>query len=102
MTADMDMKLTNLAAKILRDAVQAYDPVADLSQALAYAVMLGGFEATGSFSAVTGSFRALTGSFAAAGTDPVGAPPVTLKRVFRLPSRLPGVWLPPEAELAAM
>jgi hypothetical protein len=90
--------------------------------------MLGGAAPTGSFAAVTGSFAAVTGSFAAvsgeiaAGTDqqprPTGAfkaltgafraiaePPaplaVTLKRVFRLPSRLPGVRLPPYSDLGA-
>lgn len=84
---------------------------------------------TGSFAAVTGSFAAVTGSFAAvsgelaAGGDrgprPTGAfkaltgafkavtdlpapHAVTLKRVFRLPSRLPGVRLPPDSELGAM
>jgi hypothetical protein len=84
---------------------------------------------TGSFAAVTGSFAAVTGSFAAAPSRlpavgdlrqrPTGAfkaltgafkaiadapapPQVTLKRIFRLPSRLPGVRLPSDPDLGAM
>jgi hypothetical protein len=125
MAVEIDAQLTNLAAEILRDAVQAYDPVTGLSSRLpAYPMtMSGGFEATGAFPALTGSFTALTGSFpaltgsfpaltgslaaltgsfAAVGTDAAAEPLVTIKRVFRLPGRLPGVQLPPEPELAVM
>jgi hypothetical protein len=91
--------------------------------------MFGGLAPTTSFAAITGSFAAATGSFGAAtssylaatesGPRPTGAlraltgafkamadvpppPPITLKRVFRLPSRLPGVRLPPDPDLGAM
>ncbi len=56
---------------------------------------------TGALRAVTGSFRALTGAFKAIGQEPEEEK-VTLKQVFRLPGKLPGVRLPPEADLAAM
>jgi hypothetical protein len=52
--------------------------------------------------APTGAFRAITGAFKAIADAPAAPPPVTLKRVFRLPSRLPGVRLRPDPELAAM
>ena len=111
MSVDCDAKLTELAAGVLRDAVQVYDPVSALNTVLfaRNMTMLGGFDATGSFPAVTGSFpvltgsfRAITGSFAAAGLDAAAEPAVTLKRVFKLPSRLPGIQLPAESELASM
>ena len=57
--------------------------------------------ATGTFAALTGSFRALTSSFSAVGQPPA-EPVVTLRRVFGLPGRLPGVRLPAEAELAVL
>src|ERR1700734_843369 len=67
MSVDFDAKLTDRAAAILRDAVQAYDPVTALNSVLAASnmSMLGRFDVTGSFTAVTGSFPALTGSFPA-------------------------------------
>ena len=104
MSVDFDAELTELTAGILRDAVQAYDQGTGLDPALtAWNVrMLSGFDATGSFLAVTGSFPSLTGSFPVAGLNLAGEPSVTLKRVFKLPSKLPGVRLPPESELAAM
>jgi hypothetical protein len=117
MSVDFDAKLTELAAEILRDAVQVYDQGAGLNPVLAAwnAGTLGGLDATGSFSAITGSFPALTGSFPALtgsfpaltgsfrAVDPGVAdePLVTLKRVFKLPGKLPGVRLLPEPELAA-
>ena len=136
MSANYDAELSQLAAEILREAVQVYDPN-DPGQWLANPVlaawntnMFGGLAPTTSFAAATGSFAAATGAFAPA-TGPFGAPaesrpaptgafkaftgafraiadappplpPITLKRVFRLPSRLPGVRLPADAELAAM
>ena len=135
MAANYDAELTQLAAEILRESVQGYDP-SDPGQWLPNPVlaawstnMFGGLAPTASFAAVTGSFAAVTGSFAAAPggfaaagdlapsptgafraltgafkaiADPPAPPRVTLKRVFRLPGRLPGVWLVPEPELAAM
>ncbi len=111
MAVDTDTNLTHLAAGILRDAVQAYDPVTHLNSVLAASNMAmlglsnvtGSFTAvTGSFLALTGSFPALTGSFAAVGMAAAEEPTVTLKRVFGLPSKLPGVRLPPEPPRAAM
>jgi len=136
MSANYDAELSQLAAEILREAVQVYDPN-DPGQWLANPVlaawntnMFGGLAPTTSFAAATGSFAAATGAFAPATGSfgapaesrpaPTGAfkaftgafraiadappplPPITLKRVFRLPSRLPGVRLPADAELAAM
>jgi hypothetical protein len=118
---EFDSKLTDLAADMLRDAVQVYDPSERWLSGIGPALMAlntgtpGGIDATGAFSAVTGSMPAITGSFAAltgsipalTGSFKAGAegaepePLVTLKRVFKLPSRLPGVRLPAAAELAA-
>jgi hypothetical protein len=56
---------------------------------------------TGTLKNITGSFKAITGSFRALAEEPT-EPPVTLRRVFRLPSKLPGVRLPADAELGAM
>src|SRR3984957_19798914 len=104
MSVDFDVKLTGLAAEVLRTAVQGYDPVSALGPVLAARdfTMLGGFDATGSFPALTGSLSVLTGSFVAASLDAAEVSTVTLKQVFRLPGKLPGVRLPPEPELAAM
>src|ERR1700722_14457033 len=104
MSVDFDVKLTDMAAEILRDAVQFYDQGPELSPVLAAwnTGMLSGVDATGSSSAATTSLAAPTGSFRAAGLDVAQGPQVTLKRVFRLPGKLPGVWLLPEQELAAM
>lgn len=131
MTVGFDAKLTDLAAEILRDAVQVYqaseserllvgfNPI--LSATGSFPAITGSFSAltgsvplltdtrpspgatgaTGTFKAITGSFRAVTESFRAIGPEPI-APAVTLRRVFKLPGRLPGVQLPPEAELATM
>jgi hypothetical protein len=132
MAANYDVELTQLAAEILREAVQVYDP-SDPGNWLGNPVlagwntnMFGGLAPTTSFAAVTGSFAAATGSFASAPggladarprptgafkaltgafkaiADVPDAPQVTLKRVFRLPSRLPGVRLPAEPELGAL
>src|ERR1700722_20726049 len=98
MSVDFDVKLTGLAAEVLRTAVQGYDPVSALGPVLAARdfTMLGGFNATGSFPALTGSFSVLTGSFVAIGMDAGGETTVTLKRVFKLPGKLFGVLLPSE------
>jgi hypothetical protein len=111
MPVDFDAKLTELAAEILRDAVHSYDQGTEPGPVLAAWTtgMLSALDTTspftavtGSFPALTGSFPALTGSFRAASTDTAKEPSVTLKRTFRLPGKLPGVWLLPEPELAAM
>jgi hypothetical protein len=125
MGVDFDQELTDLTTGIWRDAVQVYAPGAGLSPVLA-AWSMGmprGVDLTGTFSAVTSSFPAATGSFATlTGSFPAATgylealtgsfravdqglaeePPVTLKRVFKLPSKLPGVRLGPEPELAAL
>src|SRR5215471_8719585 len=101
--ADFDAKLTGLSAEILRDALQVYD-TSDMEHWLAgYDPMITAWrgDMTGGFPALTGGFAALTGGFPAIGHDSVGMP-VSLKKIFRLPGRLPGVRLPPAAELPAM
>lgn len=114
MAEDFDAKLTELAADILRDAVRVYDPsasfnswnaaaVRSLDVTGSFAAVTGPFPAvTGSFPATTGSFAALTGSFRAIMHEPDEPQVTTLKHVFNLPPRLPGVLLPPERELAMM
>ena len=101
--SDFDAKLTGLTAEILRDAVQVYD-TSEMDHWLAgYDPMITAWQGdmTGGFPALTGGFAALTGGFPAIGHDSVGMP-VSLKKIFRLPGRLPGVRLPPAAELPAM
>jgi hypothetical protein len=117
---DFDAKLTDLAAEILRDAAQVFDPgeterlIVGFNPVLSG--MFGGPSATSSFPAVTGSFAALTGSlpvvtgsFTEAFTGAFKAlvqepeePEITLRQVFRLPSRLPGIRLLPEPTLGSM
>ena len=120
MAVDFDAKLTDLAAEILRDAAQVFDP-SETERLIAgfNPVPSGSFAAgatgsfpsvTGSFKAVTGSFPKTTGSFTEAFTgalkalveDPEKEPEITLRQVFRLPSRLPGVRLLPEPTLGTM
>jgi hypothetical protein len=113
MAVDFDKELTSLTAEILRDAVQVYD-TSDIERWAAglagfgagdvtgsFQAVTGGFTAvTGSFQAVTGSFPSLTGQFAVVGQD--ADTQVTLKKVFRLPDRLPAVRLPQSADLARL
>ena len=111
-----DAKLTGLAAEILREAVQFLDhedvgswlvaasvSVMSSGQTGAFAGLTGTFPAvTEAFPSVTGAFNALTGSFAAttqAASGPTGA---GLKKVFKLPGKLPALRLPPRGELADM
>ena len=137
MAAGFDAKLTNLAAEILRDAVQVYDVggsvrlLGDFNPFLtatgAFPLTTGAFPgatgafstitalpppidtsspspeggATGPFKALTGAFRSITESFRVTGRE-LSDPTVTLRRVFRLPGKLPGVILPSTAELASM
>jgi len=101
--ADFDAKLTGLTAEILRDAVQVYD-TSEMEQWLAgYDPVLTAWrgDMTGGFPGLTGGFTALTGGFPTIGPDTVGTA-VSLKKVFRLPGRLPGVRLPAAAELPAL
>jgi hypothetical protein len=120
---DFDAKLTDLAAEILRDAAQVYGPgeterlIVGFNPVLSGTGMFAGPAATGSLPAITGSFTALTGSLpAATGSltqaftsafkalvqQPEEEPEPTLRQVFRLPPRLPGIRLLPERELGAM
>jgi hypothetical protein len=113
---DSDAELTGLAAEILRDAVQVYNR-SDIARWAAghrgelglgavtgaFPAVTGGFAAvTSSSPAVTGSFPAITGAFRAVGSGQVPDAQVSLKKVFRLPRKLPAVRLPPSAELAAL
>ena len=107
MVADFDKELTSLAAETLRDAAQIYDQGDIENWVAGYMSGFGAVDTTGSFAAVTGTFAAVTGSFPAvtasfpalgqdAGTQ------ASLKKVFRLPGRLPAVRLPSSAELATL
>ena len=113
---DSDAELTGLAAEILRDAVQVYNR-SDIARWAAghrgelglgavtgvFPAVTGDFAAvTSSSPAVTGSFPAITGAFRAVGSGQVPDAQVSLKKVFRLPRKLPAVRLPPSAELAAL
>jgi hypothetical protein len=113
---DSDAELTGLAAEILRDAVQVYNR-SDIARWAAghrgelglgavtgvFPAVTGDFAAvTSSSPAVTGSFPAITGAFRAVGSGQVPNAQVSLKKVFRLPRKLPAVRLPPSAELAAL
>jgi hypothetical protein len=106
MAVESDKELTGLAADILRDAVQVFDQRDIEHWAAGYMSGLSAGDVTGAFLAATGGFAAVTGSFpAVTGAFPVigrGGPQVSLKKVFRLPGRLPGVRLPPPAELARL
>src|SRR5215471_1439992 len=101
--ADFDAKLTGLSAEILRDAVQVYDTSEMEHWMAGYDPMITAWrgDMTGGFPALTGGFAALTGGFPAIGEDIVGMA-VSLKKIFRLPGRLPGVRLPAAAELPAL
>lgn len=108
MAVDFDAKLTGLAAEILREAAQVYSTGNAEAWLSGYNPVLpawnsgkfGGLEMTSSFQAITGSFQALTGSFLALGQDEESAGQATLKRLFRLPRKLPSVRLPSDQELA--
>ena len=107
MAVDVDKELTSLTAEILRDAVQVYDTsdlerwAAGLAGGLSAGEVTGAFPAvTGGFTAVTGAFPSVTGAFPAIGQDVDTQ--ISLKKVFRLPGRLPAVRLPQSAELARL
>src|SRR6516162_4307536 len=101
--AELDAKLTGLAAEILRDAGQVYD-TREMEHWLAgYDPMITAWrgDMTGGFPASTGGFAALTGGFPAIGHDTAGMA-ISPKKIFRLPGRLPGIRLPAAAELPAL
>jgi hypothetical protein len=124
MAGDSDAKLTGLAAEILREAVQVFDHEDVVSWLVAASAgMAGGGQLTGSFPAVTGSFPALTGSipaltgaipaitgalatvtgsFAAIGYGGGANFGAGLKKLFKLPRKLPGIRLPSDALLATL
>jgi hypothetical protein len=123
MAVHFDAKFTDLAAEILRDALRTYDSAVRTYDSSEGELQLAGFnsafstwdpgalrglDVTGSFAAITesfpaitGSFPALTGAFRALGQE-AAEPTATLKRVFKLPSSLPGIRLPETSDLAAM
>jgi len=129
MAVDFDTKLTNLAAQILREAARLYgksDVTARLSghnplitvwnpgvfgglgMTSSFQAATGSLQTltgslptlTGSLQALTGSLPALTGSFQSVGREAVSADRTTLKELFGLPRKLPGVRLPPDQELS--
>lgn len=107
MAVEFDKELTGLTAEILRHAVRVFDQRDIERWAAGYMSGLSAGDVTGAFLAATGGFAAVTGSFpAVTGAFPVigqgGDPQVSLKKVFRLPDRLPGVRLPSSAELARL
>jgi hypothetical protein len=107
MAVEFDKELTGLTAEILRHAVRVFDQRDIERWAAGYMSGLSAGDVTGAFLAATGGFAAVTGSFpAVTGAFPVigqgSDPQVSLKKVFRLPDRLPGVRLPSSAELAKL
>jgi hypothetical protein len=124
MAGDSDAKLTGLTAEILREAVQVFDHEDVVSWLVAASAgMAGGGQLTGAFPAVTGAFPALTGaipaltgaipavtgafatvtgSFAAIGYGDGANRGAGLKKLFKLPRKLPGIRLPSDALLATL
>lgn len=96
---DFDTKLTNLAAGILRDAVEVYSRCDAETWLAGYnpvvtawnSGMFGDLEMSKSSQTVNGHSQAAERQNG-----------VTLKRLFRLPHRLPAVRLPPAPELASL
>ena len=97
MAVDCDAKLTSLAAEILRDAVQVND-LGDLQE---WVVGCQPVLAAGQLGMFPGS-REIAGTLAATGSGYGDALTVSLKALFGLGGRLPGVRLPGAAELAAL
>ena len=122
MAVDFDTKLTGLAAQILREAARLhgksdvtswlsdYNPViaawspgmfGGLGMTNSFQAATGSFQAsTGSLATLTGSLQALTGSFQTVGREAVSTDRTTLRGLFGLPLKLPGVRLPSDQELA--
>jgi hypothetical protein len=107
MSVEFDIKLSGLAAQILREAVEPSDLLAasDLLAVSQMNMLAAGWGMTGSFPTVTGSFQALTGSFPAlSGTFPTigneSDEGVSLKKLFGLGAKLAPVRLLPPAQLA--
>jgi hypothetical protein len=103
MAVEYDIKLTGLAAEILREAAQVYSMSDVETWVSGHNPVLAAWN-SGMFSGLemTSSFRAVTGSFQAIGQEPGSVGQVTLKRLFRLPRKLPGVRLPSDEELAVV
>ncbi len=96
-----DAKLTDLAAGILRQAVEVLDH--DEVDRFVFGDNTASFAAlSASFSAVTSSFPAMTGSFQTLGNGGGANAGAYLKKVFKLPGKLPAIRLPSSAELAAL
>ena len=124
MAGDSDANLTGMAAETLREAVQVFDHEDVVSWLLAASVsMVGGGQvtgaipiatgaipiatgaipvATGSFPAATAAFATITGSFQTVGYGDGANVGAGLKRVFKLPRKLPGIRLPSDVHLAAL
>jgi hypothetical protein len=117
MASDSDANLTRLAAEILREAVQALDheDVVSWLMAASVGMVASGQVTSGIPAAVTGAFPSVTGAFAATGAFAgiTGSFPTVgngygaiagagLKKVFKLPGRLPGIRLPSDAELVTL
>ena len=120
MAGDTDANLTGLASEILREAVQVFEhedvaswlvaaSVGMLSSAPfppmtgTYPAVTGALPAvTGAFPAATEAFAAITGSFSAIGYGDGANAGAGLKKMFKLPRKLPAVQLPPSAELATL
>lgn len=100
MAVDSDVKLTDLAAEILRDAVQVYDR-GDLQewvvgcQPVLAAGAMGMFPGSREMAGTRGALRASAGED---GADNDAS--TSLKALFGLPDSLPAVRLPPDATLA--
>jgi hypothetical protein len=117
MASDSDANLTRLAAEILREAVQAldHDDVVSWLMAASVGMVASGQVTSGIPAAVTGAFPSVTGAFAATGAFAgiTGSFPTIghgygvvagagLKKVFKLPGKLPGIRLPSDAELVTL
>ena len=103
MAVHFDTKSSDLAAEILRDAVQLYGR-SDIETWLSgYNPVLTAWNAD-IFNGleVNGAFRAATGSSPPFGWDSDATSRATLKLLFRLPDRLPAVRLPPAPELSTL
>lgn len=103
MGIDFDTELTDLAAEILRDAAQVYNMSDVDTWVFSHNPVLTAWN-SGMFSGLemTSSFHAVTGSFQAVGQHTASASEATLKQLFRLPRKLPGVRLPSDEQLVAI
>jgi len=129
MAVDFDAKLAGLATQILSETVRIYGKSDVTARLPEYGTVTAGWNPfifggraatsslqvpigssrpltgalptlTGALPTLTGSLPVLTGSFQAVGRGAVFADQGTLRGLFRLPSKLPGVRLPSDEELA--